>query len=73
MRRHLQLTLLVPVGDEAYAARSIWGQAAAEERKVLARLAAEFVLLHEAGSDQRVVIAPASVLEEAALPFAAPR
>lgn len=36
----------------------------------MARIAAELVLLHEAGSDQRVLIAPASVLEAAELPLA---
>lgn len=72
MPRLLQMTITVPVGDEVRAARSLWAQMRAEERAVIAGLAAEFVLLHESGSDQRVVIADAATLEAAGLPFARP-
>lgn len=68
--RHLQMSFLVPVGHEVGVARNLWGQMSAEERAVVGRLAAEFVLLHEAGSDQRVLVAPAQELEAAGLPFA---
>lgn len=70
MRRHLQLQMLVPVGDEVASARAVWAQMAAEERSVMARLAAEWVLLAEAGSDLRVLVAPAGILEAAGLPKA---
>lgn len=71
MRRHLQLSMLVPVGDEVQSARALWGQMGAEERSVMARLAAEWLLLHEAGGSARVLIAPAETLQAAGLPVAA--
>ena len=70
MREYLQMSVVVPRGDEIGAAREIWSAAKPEERLCLARLAAELVILHEAGGDQRIVIAPAEVLEAAGLPFA---
>lgn len=70
MRRHLQLQMIVPVGDEVSSARALWAQMTAEERKTMGRLAAEWCLLAEASSEARVLIAPASVLEEAGLPAA---
>lgn len=68
-KRHLQIQILVPVDEPYRAARSLWAQMTAEERSVMGRLAAEFVLLAEASGDQRVVVAPAATLEAAGLPF----
>jgi hypothetical protein len=72
MPRGLQLTATVIVGREVESARHLWAQMRPEEREIVARLAAEFVLLREATSDQRLVIAPAAELELAGVPFAAP-
>lgn len=71
MPRGLQLTATVVVGHEVESARHLWAQMRPEEREIVARLAAEFVLLREGTSDSRLVIAPASELESAGLPFAA--
>lgn len=70
MRRHLQVAFVIPVGDEAQSARALWAQMGAEERRVMARLAAELVLLAEATTSSRVVIAPAEILDSAGLPHA---
>lgn len=68
--RHLQVQMLLPVGDEVRSARALWSQMTAEERTTMAKVAAEFLLLAEASSEQRVVIAPAGMLEAAGLPKA---
>lgn len=64
--------MVVPVGDEVRSARALWGQMGAEERSVMARIAAEWLLLAEATTGQRVILAPAETLEAAGLPVAAP-
>lgn len=67
-KRHLQIQLLVPVDEPFRAARQLWAQMTDEERQVMGRLAAEFCLLFESGSEQRIVVAPAEVLEKTGLP-----
>jgi hypothetical protein len=70
MPRGIQLTATVVVGREVESARHLWAQMTQEEREIVARLAAEFVLLREGTSDSRLLIAPAQELEAAHLPFA---
>lgn len=72
MPRGLQLQMTVVTGHEVESARALWSQMRPEEREIVARLSAEFVLLREATSESRLVIAPAAELERAGLPFAAP-
>jgi hypothetical protein len=69
LKRLLTLNMTVVEGQEVQAAREMWAQLAPEGRQCLARLACEIVLLREAGSDQRVILADASILEAAGLPF----
>lgn len=68
MREYFQMHVIVPRGDEVAAAREIWAQATAAERDLLAKLAGELLLLREATGEQRILIAPAAVLEAAGLP-----
>jgi len=63
----------VPVGDEIAAARQLWSQMTAEERLVMGRLSAEFVVLWETGTDNRVLVAPASTMDQLGLPTPGPR
>jgi hypothetical protein len=72
MKRGLQIVMTVLDGEEVASARQLWAQMRPAEREIVARVAAEFVLLREASSDSRLVIAPAGELEAAGLPFALP-
>ena len=72
MPRGLQLTATVVVGREVESARHLWAQMRPEEREIVARVAAEIVLLREGTSDSRLVLAPAAELERAGLPVAGP-